>query len=111
MNEERLEEQLTRKKNGWKKIFKGKAIQVVEQLKKEIIKEVKSIKLKGKNFESYGVDEIREDITAYIDFINLIYQDIIVGRLNFDDEIKSQLYVGNCPYLYYDYELIKKEGK
>lgn len=94
-----------------KKIFKGKAIQVVEQLKKEIIKEVKSIKLKDENFESYGVDEIREDITAYIDFINLIYQDIIVERLNFDDEIKSQLYVGNCPHLYYDYELIKKEEK
>ena len=29
MNEERLEEQLTRKKNGWKKIFKGKARKVL----------------------------------------------------------------------------------
>ena len=62
------------------KIFKGKAIQVVEQLKKEIIKEVKSIKLKDENFESYGIDEIREDITAYIDFINLI--NVIINQLH-----------------------------
>ena len=34
-----------------KELFKGKSLKVVEQIKKEIIKEIKNIKLDDKNFD------------------------------------------------------------
>ena len=46
-----------------KELFKGKPLQVVEKLKKEIIKETKNIKLSDYNFECNGVEEIQRSVT------------------------------------------------
>lgn len=60
-----------------KVLFKGKPLQVVEKLKKEIIKETKNIKLNDYNFECNGVEEIQRDINDYLEVINGIYQDLL----------------------------------
>lgn len=60
-----------------KELFKGKPLQVVEKLKKEIIKETKNIKLNDYYFECNGVEEIQRDIDIYLEIINGIYQDLI----------------------------------
>ena len=65
-----------------KELFKGKALKVVEQLKKEIIKETKNIKLDDKNFECNGVEEIQRDINDYLEIINGIYQDLITEYID-----------------------------
>lgn len=65
-----------------KELFKGKPLQVVKKLKKEIIKETKNIKLDDKNFECNGVEEIQRDINDYLEVINGIYQDLIIEYIN-----------------------------
>lgn len=60
-----------------KVLFKGKPLQVVEKLKKEIIKETKNIKLNDYSFECNGVEEIQRDINDYLEVINGIYQDLL----------------------------------
>ena len=49
-----------------KELFKGKPLQVVEKLKKEIIQETKDIKLNNAYFECNGVEEIQRDIDDYL---------------------------------------------
>lgn len=63
-------------------LFKGKPLQVVEKLKKEIIKETKNIKLDDYYFECNGVEEIQRDINMYLEVINGIYQDLIIEYLD-----------------------------
>lgn len=63
-------------------LFKGKPLQVVEKLKKEIIKETKNIKLNDYYFECNGVEEIQKDINMYLEVINGIYQDLIIEYLD-----------------------------
>lgn len=65
-----------------KELFKGKALKVVEQIKKEIIKETKNIKLDDENFECNGVEEIKEIIDIYLEIINGIYQDLITEYID-----------------------------
>lgn len=65
-----------------KELFKGKALKVVEQIKKEIIKETKNIKLDDENFECNGVEEISRDINDYLEVINGIYQDLITEYID-----------------------------
>ena len=65
-----------------KELFKGKPLQVVEKLKKEIIKETKNIKLDDYYFECNGVEEIQRDIDDYLEVINGIYQDLIIEYIN-----------------------------
>ena len=65
-----------------KELFKGKPLQVVEKLKKEIIKETKNIKLDDYYFECNGVEEIQRDINDYLEVINGIYQDLIIEYIN-----------------------------
>ena len=60
-----------------KELFKGKPLQVVEKLKKEIINETKNIQLNDEDFECNGVEEIQRDINDYLEIINGIYQDLI----------------------------------
>lgn len=95
-------------------MFNGKVIKVVEELKKEIINEIKTINLKDKDFESYGVDEIQTIVTRLINYINLLYQDIIVGKLNYNDKIMTKLYIDTKDYndnCFYDYEIMKDKEK
>ena len=65
-----------------KELFKGKPLQVVERLKKEIIKETKNIKLNDYYFECNGVEEIQRDIDIYLEIINGIYQDLITEYID-----------------------------
>lgn len=65
-----------------KELFKGKALKVVEQIKKEIIKETKNIKLDDENFECNGVEEIKEIIDIYLEIINGIYQDLLIEYID-----------------------------
>ena len=65
-----------------KELFKGKALKVVEQIKKEIIKETKNIKLNDYYFECNGVEEIQRDIDIYLEIINGIYQDLITEYID-----------------------------
>lgn len=65
-----------------KELFKGKPLQVVEKLKKEIIKETKNIKLNDYYFECNGVEEIQRDIDIYLEIINGIYQDLITEYID-----------------------------
>lgn len=65
-----------------KELFKGKALKVVEQIKKEIIKETKNIKLDDENFECEGVEEIKEIIDIYLEIINGIYQDLLIEYID-----------------------------
>ena len=65
-----------------KELFKGKPLQVVEKLKKEIIKETKNIKLDDENFECEGVEEIKEIIDIYLEIINGIYQDLLIEYID-----------------------------
>lgn len=62
--------------------MRGKPLQVVEKLKKEIIKETKNIKLDDYYFECNGVEEIQKDINMYLEIINGIYQDLIIEYLD-----------------------------
>ena len=70
-----------------KELFKGKPLQVVEKLKKEIIKEIKNIKLDDEKFECNGVEEIKEITDIYLEIINGIYQDLLIEYMNNDDKI------------------------
>ena len=65
-----------------KELFKGKTLKVVEQIKKEIIKETKDIKLDDENFECNGVEEIQRDINDYLEIINGIYQDLLTEYID-----------------------------
>lgn len=65
-----------------KELFKGKPLQVVEKLKKEIINETKNIKLDDEDFECNGVEEIQRDIDIYLEIINGIYQDLITEYID-----------------------------
>lgn len=65
-----------------KELFRGKALKVVEQIKKEIIKETKNIKLDDENFECEGVEEIKEIIDIYLEIINGIYQDLLIEYID-----------------------------
>lgn len=65
-----------------KELFKGKPLQVVEKLKKEIINEIKNIKLDDEDFECNGVEEIQRYINDYLEIINGIYQDLITEYID-----------------------------
>lgn len=65
-----------------KELFKGKPLQVVEKLKKEIINETKNIKLDDENFECNGVEEIKEIVDIYLEIINGIYQDLLIEYID-----------------------------
>lgn len=65
-----------------KELFKGKALKVVEQLKKEIIKETKNIKLDDYYFECNGVEETQRYINDYLEVINGIYQDLLTEYID-----------------------------
>ena len=65
-----------------KELFKGKPLQVVEKLKKEIINETKNIKLDDEYFECNGVEEIKEIIDIYLEIINGIYQDLLIEYID-----------------------------
>lgn len=65
-----------------KELFKGKPLQVVEKLKKEIINETKNIKLDDEDFECNGVEEIKEIIDIYLEIINGIYQDLLIEYID-----------------------------
>lgn len=65
-----------------KELFKGKTLKVVEQLKKEIIKETKNIKLDDYYFECNGVEETQRYINDYLEVINGIYQDLLTEYID-----------------------------
>ena len=65
-----------------KELFKGKPLQIVEKLKKEIINETKNIKLDNEDFECNGVEEIKEIVDIYLEIINGIYQDLLIEYID-----------------------------
>lgn len=70
-----------------KELFKDTTLKVVEQLKEEIIKEIKKIKLDDYYFECNGVEEIQDNINTYLEIINGIYQDLIIEYIDYNSII------------------------
>ena len=68
-------------------IFKGKPLKVVEEMKKEMIYQIKMIKLDDKDFETNEIENIQHNMNMYLEVINGIYQDLITEYLNKDTKI------------------------
>lgn len=81
-------------------IFKGKPLKVVEEMKKEMIYQIKMIKLDDKDFETNEVENILDNEVLYLECINGIYQDLITDNLNRNDEIG--IYYNPMGNLYYE---------
>ena len=81
-------------------IFKGKPLKVVEQMKKEMIYQIKMIKLDNTDFETNEVENILDNEVLYLECINGIYQDLITDNLNRNDEIG--IYYNPMGNLYYE---------
>lgn len=81
------------------KDFKGKTLKVIEDLKNEIIYQVKMIKLDDKDFDTDEVELIKMNIEEHLDIINGIYQDLIIGHITRDTEIEvKENYMGELYY-------------
>lgn len=63
-------------------VFKGKPLKVVEEMKKEMIYQIKMIKLDDKNFETNEVENIQHNMNMYLEVINGIYQDLIIEYID-----------------------------
>lgn len=63
-------------------LFRGKPLKVVEEIKKEIIYQIKMIKLNDKDFDTNEVESIQHNINMYLEIINGIYQDLIIEYLD-----------------------------
>ena len=81
-------------------IFKGKPLKVVEEMKKEMIYQIKMIKLDDKDFETNEVENIQHNMNMYLEIINGIYQDLIIDNLSRNDEIG--IYYNPMGNLYYE---------
>ncbi len=68
-------------------IFKGKPLKVVEEMKKEMIYQIKMIKLDDKDFETNEVENIQHNINMYLEVINGIHQDLIIEYIDKDTKI------------------------
>ena len=69
-------------------LFIGKVLIVVENIKKEIIHEIQCIKIDSEDFKTYEVESYKDNIDMYLECINGIYQDLIMGVLNKESRIK-----------------------
>ena len=68
-------------------IFVGKPLKVIEEMKKEMIYQIKMIKLDDKDFETNEIENIQHNMNMYLEVINGIYQDLITEYLNKDTKI------------------------
>lgn len=68
-------------------IFKGKPLKVVEEMKKEMIYQIKMIKLDDEEFETNEVENIQHNMNMYLEVINGIYQDLIIEYIDKDTKI------------------------
>ena len=68
-------------------IFKEKPLKVVEEMKKEMIYQIKMIKLDDKNFETNEVENIQHNMNMYLEIINGIYQDLIIEYIDKNTKI------------------------
>ena len=68
-------------------IFKGKPLKVVEEMKKEMIYQIKMIKLDDEDFETNEVENIQHNMNMYLEVINGIYQDLIIEYIDKDTKI------------------------
>lgn len=69
-------------------LFVGNPLKAVEYLKKEMIYQIKMIKLDDTDFECDEVENIQNNIDMFLDCINGIYQDLITEYLSREDEIR-----------------------
>lgn len=70
-----------------KYLYVGKPLKVVEEMKKEMIYQIKMIKLDDKNFETNEVENIQHNMNMYLEIINGIYQDLIIEYIDKDTKI------------------------
>lgn len=68
-------------------IFKGKPLKVVEEMKKEMIYQIKMIKLDDEEFETDEVENIQHNMNMYLEIINGIYQDLLIEYIDKDTKI------------------------
>lgn len=87
-------------------LFKGKPLKVVEDIKKEIIHQVKMIKLDDEDFETNEVENIQYNIDEYLQVINGIYQDLIIEYIDKDTTI---IVVESMGQIGYDKESVEYE--
>ena len=70
-----------------KYLYVGKPLKVVEEMKKEMIYQIKMIKLDDKNFETNEVENIQHNMNMYLEIINGIYQDLIIEYIDKNTKI------------------------
>lgn len=68
-------------------MFKGKPLEVVKEMKKEMIYQINMIKLDDEDFETNEVENIQDNMNNYLEVINGIYQDLITEYLKRDTKI------------------------
>lgn len=86
--------------NNMEYLYIGKVLKVVEQMKEEMIYQIKMIKLDDTDFETSEVENILDNEVLYLECINGIYQDLITDNLSRNDEIG--IYYNPMGNLYYE---------
>lgn len=68
-------------------LFKGSPLEVIRDLKLEIIKNVRDIKIIKKDFQPFEVEETQEIVDEDLELINGIYQDLLIEYISRKDRI------------------------
>ena len=88
-----------------KYLYVGKPLKVVEEMKKEMIYQIKMIKLDDKNFETNEVENIQHNMNMYLEIINGIYQDLIIEYI----DKNTKIFVAEDSYVELGYDKIGDE--
>ena len=68
-------------------LFKGSPLEVIRDLKLEIIKNVRDIKVIKKDFQPFEVEETKEIVDEDLELVNGIYQDLLIEYISRKDRI------------------------
>ena len=80
-------------------IFKGKPLKVVEEMKKEMIYQIKMIKLDDEEFETDEVENIQHNMNMYLEIINGIYQDLLIKDIKMYYDLEQSLHIAVKVYV------------
>jgi hypothetical protein len=79
-------------------LYEGKVLEVVDDIKKEITKEIKNIELNNEDFDCDGVEQTQSIVNDYLELINTIYQDLITEYIDRNDKIYITIDGGEYVY-------------
>ena len=63
-------------------IFKGRVLFAIDYIKTFLITKISNINLFDKYMDVDGIEDIQVIVNKYLDMLNALYQDIIIGRIN-----------------------------